>query len=89
MYVYTYTNIAGCGQCLGSLSSAHTHLQGPDPSRDTQITEDFTEEEEEEEEEERAKCKEGRRCLRTGLPWAQRKLCTRCTLRLVWFFTTI
>jgi hypothetical protein len=50
MYQYTYTYFAGCGQCLGSLSSAPTHLQGPDPSRDTQIMENFTEEAEEEEE---------------------------------------
>ena len=50
--------------------------------------ENFTEEAEEEEvvvvEEER--CKEGRRFLRTGLPWAQRRPCIRYLEAYIYFF---
>jgi hypothetical protein len=40
----------------------------------------------EEEEEEEEKCKEGRRFLHTGLPWAQRRLCIRY-LEAYFFFS--
>ena len=42
----------------------------------------------EEEEEEEEKCKEGRRFLHTGLPWAQRRLCIRY-LEAYFFFRII